>query len=59
MNTILTQGELNQENWVQLNNILLEKKPKILKEIINNNRIIEEFKVLYKHDNSNKNGILI
>ena len=32
MNTILTQGELNQENWVKQKKILLEKKPKIWKE---------------------------
>ena len=55
MNTILTQGKLNQENWVKLNKILLEKKPKIWKETANKNRITEDFKKLYKHDNSNKN----
>ena len=32
----------------------MEKKPKIWRETVDKNRITEDFKILYKHDNTNK-----
>ena len=50
INTILTRGILNKENWAKINNTILQKKhDKIWRDTANKNKITEDFKALYKH----------
>ena len=56
VNSILTQGILSKENWIKINKIILQnKKSKIWRETSNINRITEDFKILYRHSDNNRN----
>ena len=55
INTILTLGILNKENWAKINGTILQKKHnKIWRETSNKNKITEDFKTLYKHTDVDK-----
>ena len=55
LNTILTQNNLNDENWYKINKILLsEQNKKFLKNNEINEKIITDFKNLYGYDEGRK-----
>ena len=55
LNTILTQNNLNDENWYKINKILLsEQNKKFLKNCEINEKIIIDFKNLYRHEEGRK-----
>ena len=55
LNAILTQNNLNDENWYKINKILLsEQNKKFLKNSEINEKIITDFKNLYGHDEGRK-----
>ena len=62
LNTILTQNNLNDENWYKINNILIsEQNKKFLKNNEINEKMIIDLKNLYGHDEGRKfdlNGTL-
>ena len=56
INTIISQGKLNQETWAKINKTLLQnKKSNIWNKTANTERITNDFKKLYKHNEEGKN----